>query len=88
MDGEKNNNFEELNIFNEIKEDLETKTDIESIKKEKDIFDYLTFYSKVFKFLNYILVIILLVISTYIYIQKNENFSEYAYLNLFCPLFL
>lgn len=88
MEGEKNNSFEDLNIFNEISQNAYWKSDNENVKKEKDVYDYLSFYSSVFKFLNYVFLIIIMLFSTYIFIQKSEDFYDSAYLNLFCPLFL
>lgn len=88
MEGEKNNSFEDLNIFNEISQNSYWKSDTENVKKEKDVYDYLSFYSSIFKFLNYVFFIIIMLFSTYIFIQKSEEFYDSAYLNLFCPLFL
>ncbi len=88
MDGEKNNNFEDLNIFNEITQNSTIKGDSSIIKNEKDVYDYLSFYTGVFKIANYLLFIVLLVFSTYIFIQKSESFYQSPYLNLLCPLFL
>lgn len=88
MEGEKNNNFEDLNIFNEISQNSFAKNEVENIKKVKDVYDYISFYWSIFKFINYISLIILLVFSTYIFIQKSDSFYQNPYLNLFCPMFM
>lgn len=88
MEGENNNNFEDLNIFNEISQNSFIKNEKEIIKKEKDIYDYLSFYSWIVKFFNYVLLIVIMLSWTYIYIQKSDVFYKSAYLNLFCPLFM
>jgi hypothetical protein len=89
MDGEeKNNNFEDLNIFNEITKNADITNDTDKIKEKKDLYDYLSFYTKTFKLISYILLLIMMLSSTYVYIQKSESFYEHPYLNLLCPLFL
>lgn len=88
MEGEKNNSFEDLNIFNEISENSFQKTDSDNIKKSKDIYDYIIFYSWVVKIINYLLFIVILLFWTYIFIQKSESFYQNSYLNLFCPIFM
>lgn len=89
MDGEeKNNNFEDLNIFNEITQNSEVKKDTNKIKEEKNIYDYMSFYTNIFKIINYLLFVIVLVFSSYVYVQQSKPFYEQTYLNLFCPILL
>jgi hypothetical protein len=89
MDGEeKNNSFEDLNIFNEIVQNSDIKNDANKIKEEKNFYDYLSSYANIFKVINYLLFIFVMLLSTYVYIQKSETFYENSYLNLLCPLFL
>lgn len=88
MDAEKNNNFEDLNIFNEISENSFQRNDSDNIKKSKDIYDHLSFYSGIFKFFNYLLFIVVLLFWTYIFVQRSDSFYQNSYLNLFCPMFM
>lgn len=90
MDNSKNNDFDNSNIFDELTKDIDLENSIIKMKEdsEKDVYDYLYFYSGIFKFINYILLFIIVFSFSYIYIQKSENLYQNTYLDLFCPLFL
>lgn len=85
---EKNNNFEDLNIFNEITQNSEVKKDINNVKERKYLYNYLSFYTTIFKVVSYILFFCIMIFSTYVYIQKSESFYDRSYFNMLCPLFL
>gem|GEM_PF-6768362 len=90
MDNSKNNDFDNSNIFDELTKDIELENSVKKMKEEteKDVYDYLSFYSSVFKFINYILLLIVILTFSYIYIQKSDKLYQSQYLDLLCPVFL
>lgn len=90
MENPKSNDFDNSNIFDELTQDMDLENSVKEMKKEeeKDLYYYLSFYSWIFKGINYIFLIIIILSFSYFYIQKSDKLYQNSYLNLFCPVFL
>lgn len=78
------------NIFDEFSTDSSLINEVEKLKEEqkKDLFYYLSLVSKIFQKV-FILALVLFIFSYwYLYIQKNENFSNSAIIDSICFLFM
>lgn len=90
MDNQKNNDFDNSNIFDELTKDIDLENTVKKMKEEseKDIYDHLSFYSWIIKSLNFLLLLFIIFALAYIFIQKSDKLNENWYLNLLCPILL
>lgn len=88
--GENNSNINSENIFDEFTDSQEIKNEIERDDKnnEKDIYYYLKKISGVLLSLNIIGFLFIIICFAYIYIQNNDDKTEYSFLTPICSIFL
>jgi len=77
------------NIFDEFATDSSLVDEVEKLKEEakKDVFYYLSLSWKILQNLFFVLFVIGVLLFSYIYIQKNEKFSDKAILDPICMIF-
>ena len=80
------------NIFDDFEVDEETKNDINHLKDtdNKDMYYYLNKAWLVFKIINYVFFVLIILLGSYIFLQKST--SDFArdqwYLNSFCNILI
>lgn len=79
-----------INIFDEFSTDSSLVDEVEKLKEEddKDLFYYLSISWKVFQKILIILLLLLTVSYWYIYIQKDEGFSDNSLIDPICSIFV
>lgn len=85
-----NQKIDSSNIFDEFVGDSNLKKEVDSIKqeKEKDLFFYLSKVGSVLQTMFWILLVIMIIIFSYIYIQNNDELKNSNILDPFCFIFL
>lgn len=84
------NTPDESDIFEWFASDEQLIQDVHEFEQNqsKDIYDYANIAWNSFKIMNLIILLLLLVSGIYLYIQKNESFSELAIFNPICNILL
>lgn len=88
MEKDKESNVSTSNIFDEFEVDEETRKEIEEISINKDAIYYMQKISSVFKYVNYLLLFVILIAWSYVYIQKSESkmLDDKYYLVAICDI--
>ena len=83
-------NIEESDIFEWFASDEDLLQDVSEFEKDqsKDVYDYANITGNVCKILNVILFVTILLLGAYVYIQKNESYTNSKLLDPFCNIFL
>ena len=78
------------NIFEDFWDDSIVEEDLKKAESaaKRDMFFYIKLLWNIFKYLNSLLIVILLIAWAYIWIQLNDNFSNKLYLNPVCSILL
>jgi hypothetical protein len=91
---EKNNEINKKinssNIFNEFIDDSSLIEEVDKLKRErnKDLFFYISKIGHWLQVLFWFLFFLLIILFSYVYIQKNENLKNSSLLDPFCWIFL
>lgn len=78
------------NIFDDFSLDDELKNEVDTFEKKnnKTLFDYSIKYSLVFRVLNLLFFIAVLVVSFYVYIQNDDQKKDVSRMDPFCNFFI
>lgn len=86
----KDQDIDTSNIFEDFNDDSELKKEVEDIvqSEKKDVFYYLSFFWSLVQNTFWFLLLGLLLVYSYIFIQENENIRDSNILDPICSLFL
>lgn len=90
VDTSQNEEVNTQNIFEDFENDLNLKDEInkaESVRKKDKIY-YIKITTSVFKYINILLLLVILISWIYIYIQNDDEMLEKDFLNPFCSILL
>ncbi len=78
-----------INIFDDFNTDKSLEAEVSKVKKkeEKDIFSYLTIFSKILQVWFLILFFIVLILWIYLSIQKSKDLNSQSFLDPICQVF-
>jgi hypothetical protein len=76
------------NIFEDFKDDDKIKKDIKNVEsdKKRDKFYYLGLLGVFFRYINIVLILIIVIGFTYMSIQKSTNMENKSFLDPFCNI--
>jgi len=78
------------NIFEEFNDDSDLKKEVKGMvdSQEKDAFYYLSMFGTFVQNTFWVLLLVLVLLYGYIFIQENENIKDSNILDPFCVIFL
>jgi len=84
------NNIEESDIFEWFASDEDLLQDVSEFEQDqsKDVYDYANITWNICKLLNLALFIAILFLGSYIYVQKNDSYTDSKLLDPFCNILL
>lgn len=82
--------FDDSDIFADFSWDQKLKEEVKefNIKQKRDLFDLIEVFSWIFRAINLLLFIVVFVLFWYVYIQKDDKFSNSAIIDPICFLFV